>query len=79
MVILKFFGVLLLICIFVAVVTFITVLSKFRSMFQAFRGQSPTSGFNTKERSSTVSGQPKQRTSKIDKNEGEYVDFEEID
>lgn len=33
---------------------------------------------NTSSTQSTVSGKPKPRNSVIDKNEGEYVDFEEI-
>lgn len=43
-------------------------------------GSQGTSG-NTNQSSSsrqTVSGSPKPRNSEIDKNEGEYVDFEEI-
>lgn len=34
---------------------------------------------NAKSSKQTISGQPKQRTSNINKNEGEYVDFEEIE
>ena len=34
---------------------------------------------NAKPSNQTISGQPKQRTSNVDKNEGEYVDFEEIE
>ena len=33
---------------------------------------------NTKSDEPTISGQPKPRNSEFDKNEGEYVDFEEL-
>ncbi|TGX83531.1 DUF4834 family protein [Palleniella muris] len=79
MFIIKFLGILFLIVVFLAVIFFVTVLSKFLNIFRAFRGQATTSRHNTKQHNPTVSGQPKPRNSKIDKNEGEYVDFEEID
>lgn len=41
---------------------------------------SPFGGNNdAKTPNQTISGKPKQRTSNVDKNEGEYVDFEEIE
>ncbi|NPD80528.1 hypothetical protein HPS57_00830 [Prevotella sp. PINT] len=79
MVIIKFLGILVLIVVSVAVILFVTILSKFLNIFRTFRGQAATSRHNKKQHNPTVSGQPKPRNSKIDKNEGEYVDFEEID
>lgn len=81
MLILKFLGILVLIFIFVCVVLCITVLSKFWNIIKVLFGMSsgPNAGSQRQSRSNpTVSGRVKPRNSKIDKNEGEYVDFEEI-
>ncbi len=81
MLVLKFLGILVLIFIFACVVFLVTVLSKFWNIIKVLFGISPGSngGNHRQSRSdTTVSGRVKPRSSKIDKNEGEYVDFEEI-
>lgn len=78
----KFLGILVLIFIFVCVILCVTVLSRFWSLIKVLFGiSSDTKARNQRQSSSnpTVSGKVKPRNSKIDKNEGEYVDFEEID
>lgn len=46
MVIIKFLGILVLIVVSVAVILFVTILSKFLNIFRTFRGQAATSRHN---------------------------------
>lgn len=81
-------GLLLFVLLFVIIVGIYLIL-RFGSFFRMLFGKkgrnkydSVYRGGNTRESNKsdepTISGQPKPRSSEFDKNEGEYVDFEEI-
>lgn len=81
-------GLLLFVVIFVIVVGIFIIL-RFGSFLRMLFGKKGQNGYdsvyrggntrdNTKSDEPTISGQPKPRNSEFDKNEGEYVDFEEL-
>lgn len=99
MIILKFFGMLILIAVIFILMIALSAAFSFWNIFRQITGKGNKQPFgqqnnsqnqwynnsgqqnsqqNTSSTQSTVSGKPKPRNSVIDKNEGEYVDFEEI-
>lgn len=89
MIIIKLILFIILFIILFAIVTFLFLLFRFGSFFRMlFRGNGSkgsssqrgeyNQGEYSKSAGPTISGQPKPRNSEFDKNEGEYVDFEEI-
>lgn len=99
MIILKFFGMLILVAVIFILMIALSAAFSFWNIFRQITGKGNKQPFgqqnnsqnqwynnsgqqnaqqNTSSTQSTVSGKPKPRNSVIDKNEGEYVDFEEI-
>lgn len=99
MIILKFFGMLILIAVIFILMIALSAAFSFWNIFRQITGKGNKQPFgqqnnsqnqwynnsgqqnsqqHTSSTQSTVSGKPKPRNSVIDKNEGEYVDFEEI-
>ena len=84
MIIIKLILFILLFIILFAIVAFLFLLFRFGSFFRMLfrgngsKGSSSQRGEYSKSAGPTISGQPKPRNSEFDKNEGEYVDFEEI-
>lgn len=86
MILLKFFGIIILFFVVFFLVILASVIFRFWGIIRQFmgKGKPSSNGFggfyqqNTQNVKPTISGKVKPRNSEIDKNEGEYVDFEEI-
>lgn len=86
MVILSFFFYIILFFVLFVLVTVGVLIFRFWNVIRmVFGGQQSAGTYARREQQSTtgtdrtsVGGEPQQRTSPFDKNEGEYVDFEEI-
>lgn len=83
-----FLGLILFVLLFVIILGIFLIL-RFGSFFRLLFGKKEQNNYdsvyrgrnsndNNKSDEPTISGQPKPRNSEFDKNEGEYVDFEEI-